>query len=103
VRHQAPDHPQSNELAERLVQSFKAGVDKLRRVGHPLNAAVRHFIAAYRSTPHSTTGHSPAELLYGRRMRTLLDLMAPRHTKGEDASARQKHNFDKKTKEHDGF
>jgi hypothetical protein len=36
-------------------------------------------------------------------MRTLLDQMAPRHTIGEYASARQKRYFDKRMKERDGF
>ena len=30
------------------------------------------FLMMYRSTPHSTTGVSPAELLFGRRIRTKL-------------------------------
>ena len=30
------------------------------------------FLLAYRSTPHTTTGKSPAELLYGRKMSTEL-------------------------------
>ena len=30
------------------------------------------FLMMYRSTPHSTTGVSPAELLFGRKIRTKL-------------------------------
>ena len=30
------------------------------------------FLAAYRTTPHTTTGESPAKLLYGREIRTKL-------------------------------
>ena len=33
---------------------------------------VRKYLVAYRSTPHTTTGVSPAELLFGRKMRTKL-------------------------------
>jgi hypothetical protein len=47
----------------------------------PATTAVRHFVASYLLIPHSTTRQSPVEVLYGRQMRTLLDLMAPCHTK----------------------
>ena len=33
---------------------------------------VRKYLVAYRSTPHTTTGVSPAELLFGRKMQTKL-------------------------------
>ena len=35
------------------------------------------FLIAYRNTPHSTTGVSPAQLLLGRPLRTRLDLVKP--------------------------
>ena len=33
---------------------------------------VRKYLIAYRSTPHTTTGVSPAELLFGRKIRIKL-------------------------------
>ena len=35
------------------------------------------FLIAYRNTPHSTTGVSPAQLLLGRPLHTRLDLVKP--------------------------
>ena len=35
------------------------------------------FLLNYRSTPHSTTGVSPAELMFGRKLRTVFDLAHP--------------------------
>ena len=35
------------------------------------------FLLAYRSTPQTTTGVTPAELLFNRRLRTRLDLIRP--------------------------
>ena len=35
------------------------------------------FMLRYRTTPHSTTGGTPAELLMRRRLRTRLSLVKP--------------------------
>ena len=36
----------------------------------PWQQELRKYLLAYRSTPHTTIGVSPAELLYGRKIRT---------------------------------
>jgi hypothetical protein len=71
----APRHPASNGLAERAVQSVKEGLDKLK--SGTMEAKVARFLFRYRNTPHSTTGKSPAEMMFGRRVKTHLDLMHP--------------------------
>ena len=38
---------------------------------------IYRFLRNYRATPHSTTGKTPAELLFGRKMRTKLPEIAP--------------------------
>ena len=35
------------------------------------------FLFQYRVTPHTTTGVSPAELMFGRKLRTVFDLVHP--------------------------
>ena len=35
------------------------------------------FLYRYGNTPHSMTGFPPAELLFGRRLQTRLDLLKP--------------------------
>lgn len=73
----APYHPATNELAERAVQIVKRGLKKV--TDGSMNTRLAKVLLAYRITPHSTTGVSPAELLLGRRVQTRLDLLKP-HT-----------------------
>ncbi|KAL2095791.1 hypothetical protein ACEWY4_007939 [Coilia grayii] len=77
VRHltSAPYHPSSNGLVERAVQTLKKSLKKM--TGGTLRARLARFLAAYRFTPHATTGLSPAEMLFGRRVRTRWDLLRP--------------------------
>ena len=88
-----PYHPASNGLAERAVQTFKACLKKLSHGS--LQDRVNSFLFKYRTTPQSTTGVSPAELLINRKLRTHLDLLAP--DIGERVRKRQtlqKHSHD---------
>ena len=70
-----PYHPASNGLAERAVQIVKKGLKKEQ--SGSIKSRLAKVLFAYRLTPHSTTGESPAELLLGRRPRTKLDLLKP--------------------------
>lgn len=58
------------------------------------------FLFHYRTTPHSVTGVSPAELLMGRHIRTHLDLLKPDIAGHVRASqARQKAGHDRRSKQ----
>ena len=57
----APYHPALNGLAETLKTRLKE-----MTVGN-IEDKLACFLFQYRITPHTTTGHSPAELLMGRR------------------------------------
>lgn len=76
IRHlrSAPYHPATNGLAERAVQTLKNSL--LKNQGDIETNLVR-FLFRYRTTPHSTTGLSPAEALMNRKLKTHLDLMQP--------------------------
>ena len=57
-------------------------------------------LMAYRLTPQSTTGVSPAELLLGRRPRSRLDLMRPLTAEHvEQSMSRQKQQHDARAKD----
>ena len=78
IRHvvSAPYHPSTNGLAERFVQTLKSALRK-STAGESLGEELQNFLLAYRNTPHSTTGETPANLLMGRRLRTRLDVIKP--------------------------
>ena len=79
IRHltSAPYHPATNGLAERAVQTFKQALRSMHQSSKPVKEKLAKFLIAYRNTPHSTTGVSPAQLLLGRPLRTRLDLVKP--------------------------
>ena len=55
----------------------------------PLQLTIDRFLFNYRLTPHSTTGVSPAELMFGRRLRSRLDLLQPLHGISDRVADRQ--------------
>lgn len=99
IRHvtSAPYHPASNRLAERAVQTFK---EHIRRTTEgSLETRISRLLFTYRNTSHTTTGISPAELLLGRRPRTLLDLLLPKvYTRVQEKQQNQKRNHDQRAK-----
>ena len=99
IRHvtSAPYHPASNGLAERAVQVVKNGLKKVRTGS--VNTRLAKLLFTYRITPQSTTGVSPAELLFGRRPRTRLDLLRPNTpVRVENKQMEQKLRHDRKAK-----
>ena len=72
----APYHPATNGLAERAVQTFKTAMKKSTSDGN-VDTRLARFLFHYRTTPNSTTGVSPAELLMGRKLKTHLDQLRP--------------------------
>ena len=71
----APYHPSTNVLAERAVQIVKKGSKKVTE--GTIQTRLARVLMAYRLTPHTTTGMTPAELLLGRQPRTKLDMLKP--------------------------
>ena len=95
IRHttSAPYHPATNGLAERAVQTFKSFLKKTP--DGTLEDRLSKFLFNYRLTPHSTTGIAPAELLLGRRPRSVLDLVRPNLSKHvRSQQEQQKRNRD---------
>ncbi|XP_049291417.1 uncharacterized protein K02A2.6-like [Anopheles funestus] len=74
----APFHPQSNGQAERFVDTFKRAIKKITYNGLGIQEALDIFLQTYRSTPNAQLENStPAKLMFGRPIRTCLELLHP--------------------------
>ena len=92
-----PYHPASNGLVERAVQTFKEGMRKQK--DGTVETKLSRFLFKYRITPHSSTGTSPAELIYGGRPRSHLDCMRPDlGKKARDVQLQQKVSHDRRAR-----
>jgi hypothetical protein len=67
-----PMWPAANGEVERQNRSLLKALKIAQVSGRDYKGELRKFLMAYRSTPHSVTGVSPAELITGRQMRTKL-------------------------------
>ena len=75
------------------MQIFKAGMRKITD-GSTADHIPR-ILLNYRRTPQTTTGSSPAELMFGRNLRTRLDLLLPNlSARVEQSQSRQKQEHD---------
>uniref|UniRef100_A0A8C5MDW1 Gypsy retrotransposon integrase-like protein 1 n=1 Tax=Leptobrachium leishanense TaxID=445787 RepID=A0A8C5MDW1_9ANUR len=79
--HSAPYHPQTNRLCER----FNGTLKQLIRAYTQERKDLPHLLFAYREVPQKSTGFSPFELLYGRRVRGPLDLVQAQWEGGQEA------------------
>ena len=100
IRHvcSAPFHPSTNGLAENMVRTFKSALRHVK--GEEVRLAIDRFLFKYRLTPHTTTGLSPSELLIGRRIRSVFDLLRPNETVQQRVwknQQKQKFNHDPKS------
>ena len=67
----APYHPNTNGEAERFVQTFKTAIQKHKGA---LQKNLCNFLLHYQSTPHTTTGKTPDEIMFGQNIKTRMDL-----------------------------
>ena len=73
----SPYHPASNGEAERVVRTFKDAMKICKNEEGSVGEKLARFLLGYRTTPHTATGRTPAEILMGRRLRTRLDMLRP--------------------------
>jgi hypothetical protein len=92
ISHQfiADDNAATNGQAERTVQTVKRMLGKMDVT--EWNKELPAMLLTLRTIPSSTTGQTPAELMMGRKLRTMMDKLHPLYThshlkKREDAAA----------------
>lgn len=74
-----PYQPSSNGLAENAVKSIKNSLKNALGSSKSLdlNRSLNNFLFDFRNTIHSTTGKSPASIMFGRKLRTRFDILLP--------------------------
>lgn len=73
-------HPPSNGQAENSVRTCKKMLRCIMREDvpiHKLHEILLGYLFTYRNTVHCTTGETPAKLMFGRNLRSRLDLILP--------------------------
>ncbi|RDD35996.1 Retrovirus-related Pol polyprotein from transposon 17.6 [Trichoplax sp. H2] len=90
-----PYHPQTDGLVERFNQTLKRML-KAYTVEKPgtWDVYLPYLLFAYREVPQASTGFSPFELLYGRKVRGLLDLIREKWVKSDPSSQTPLHYFE---------
>ncbi|XP_058816755.1 uncharacterized protein K02A2.6-like [Topomyia yanbarensis] len=78
----APYHPATNGQAERYVQTFKQKLKALKCTKSQLNLELSNILLTYRKMLHPSTGQSPSMLMFGRQIRSRLDLLLPKNEAG---------------------
>lgn len=76
-RHTIPLWPRANGEVERQNRFLLKAMRVAHAEGKRWQTELNKFLLAYRSTHHSTTGRSPAELLFGRQLKTKLPEFVP--------------------------
>lgn len=77
----APYHPATNGQVERYVQTIKEKLITLKCNASNLQKAICNILLTYRKTIHPSTGKSPSCIVFGRQIRSRIDLMIPKENK----------------------
>ena len=93
-----PLWPQGNAQAERFMQGLRKVLQTAKIQNRPWRQEFSRFLLQYRTTPHSSTGVPPSELLFNRKIRGTLpvlsrNIIVNRHNEArEKESRRQEYN-----------
>lgn len=73
----APYHPATNGQAERYVQTIKKAILKMNCNKSDIENKLQLILFQYRIMPHAETQSSPSQMLFGKQIRSRLDLLLP--------------------------
>ena len=94
-----PEDPQSNGFAENFVKNICKLVHTAVADKKDPKEELYNFLLQYRATPHSTTERTPAELLFGRKIKTKLPQVPVDEDDKPDIAATRKTHDAKKLKQ----
>ena len=84
-RTSTPLWPQANGEVERQNRSLLKAMRVVHSEGRDWRKELQKFLLGYRSTPHTTTGVSPAKLLFGREIRSKLPGVEELHSASNES------------------
>ena len=90
-----PDDPQSNGFVENFVKTLCKLIHASLAEGKDVRSELYTFLMQYRATPHWTTGKSPAEMLFNRRIHTKLPQVFPSEETEGQKEIRRHHDAKK--------
>ena len=90
-----PESAQANGFAEIFVKTLVKLIHTAVADKKDPKRAVQLYLMAYRATPHTVTGRSPAELLFNRSIQTKLPRALRESQGAEDKEIREKHMKEK--------
>ena len=70
-------HQSSNGQVERYVHTINQALRTEKQSKKPIDEKINNFLISYRSTLHTTTSFTPAQLFIGRNISTKIDLIKP--------------------------
>lgn len=73
----APYHPATNGQAERYVRTIKEKLKAMKCAKNEIHKHLCNILLNYRKMIHPATGKSPSMLVFGRQIRSRIDIMLP--------------------------
>ena len=90
-----PENPQANGFVEAFQKVLVKMVHTAVVEKQDPRKVVNRYLAGYRAAPHKTTGKSPYELMFNRKMQTKLPQLSFKVNKELDKEVRSKHDKEK--------
>ena len=84
-----PFWPQGNAEAERFMQPLGKILRTAKAKNRPWQQELNRFLLQYRTTPHTTTGVPPAELMFNRAVKGKLPILHKKNIVNRHREARQ--------------
>ena len=96
-----PYWPAANATVERFNKTLGKAIKAAHAEGRNWKQELPKFLMMYRATPHLSTGISPAELFFGRRIKTKLpQVPVNRPSPTLEAARQHDHHYKRRTKEY---